>query len=51
MKWLLQNIRNGGLLFSEHALWNEAFTDFASKTGNTDTRILCGVGFLRKSWS
>ncbi len=39
----------GGLLFSDDALWNDAFHDFARKAGAHEARILRGVGFLRKS--
>jgi predicted O-methyltransferase YrrM len=39
----------GGLLFSDDALWNDAFHDFARKAGAQEARILRGVGFLRKT--
>jgi predicted O-methyltransferase YrrM len=39
----------GGLLFSDDALWNDSFHDFARKAGAHEARILRGVGFLRKS--
>jgi predicted O-methyltransferase YrrM len=42
-------LRPGGLLFSDDALWNMAFHDFAHKIGAVDAQILRGVGFLRKS--
>jgi predicted O-methyltransferase YrrM len=42
-------LRSGGLLLSDDALWNGAFSDFASKVHEPDWRILRGVGFLRKS--
>ena len=42
-------LRRGGLLFSDDALWNSAFHDFARKVQEPDARILRGVGFLRKS--
>jgi len=45
------HLRSGGLLFSDDALWNNAFYDFARKNGNPDARILRGVGFLRKQES
>jgi hypothetical protein len=42
------HLRAGGLLVSDDALWNEAFNEFAQKTGASDARILHGVGFLRR---
>lgn len=39
----------GGLLLSDDALWNNAFSDFARKVKAVDARILRGVGFLRKN--
>jgi len=42
-------LRPGGLLFSDDALWNDAFHDFARKAGAHEARILRGVGFLRKT--
>jgi hypothetical protein len=42
-------LRTGGLLFSDDALWNSSFFDFAGKVGAEDARILRGVGFLRKN--
>lgn len=42
-------LRSGGLLLSDDALWNSAFRDFAEKNHEPDSRILRGVGFLRKS--
>lgn len=41
----------GGLLFSDDALWNSAFYDFARNAGAPEARILRGVGFLMKSKS
>ena len=43
------HLRVGGLLFSDDALWNNAFHDFARKVGASEARILRGVGFLRKN--
>jgi predicted O-methyltransferase YrrM len=42
------SLRPGGLLFADDVLWNNAFQDFARKTGTSEARILHGVGFLRK---
>jgi predicted O-methyltransferase YrrM len=42
-------LRPGGLLFSDDALCNEAFADFANKVAAPDARVLRGVGFLRKN--
>jgi predicted O-methyltransferase YrrM len=42
-------LRRGGLLFSDDALWNDAFNDFARKVKEPDAKILRGVGFLRKT--
>jgi hypothetical protein len=42
-------LRCGGLLLSDDALWNSAFRDFVEKVHEPDSRILRGVGFLRKS--
>jgi hypothetical protein len=43
------HLQSGGLLFSDDALWNNAFHDFARRVGTPDARILRGVGFLRKN--
>jgi hypothetical protein len=43
------NLLPGGLLFSDDALWNTAFHDFAQDVGAPEARILRGVGFLRKN--
>ena len=43
------NLLPGGLLFSDDALWNNAFHDFAQNVGALEARILRGVGFLRKN--
>jgi predicted O-methyltransferase YrrM len=40
---------NGGLLFSDDALWNSAFMDFAREIAAPHARILRGVGFLQKA--
>jgi hypothetical protein len=42
-------VRVGGLIFSDDALWNSAFQDFAHKFNEADSKILHGVGFLRKT--
>jgi hypothetical protein len=42
-------LRRGGLLFSDDALWNSAFHNFARKVQEPDAKILRGVGFLRKT--
>jgi Methyltransferase domain len=44
-------LRVGGLLLSDDALWNGAFTEFTARMGINDSRILRGVGFLRKPTS
>lgn len=43
------SLRPGGLLFSDDALCNQAFADFAEKAATQDARVLRGVGFLRKN--
>lgn len=43
------HLRFGGLLFSDDALWNDAFHGFARKVSSPEARILRGVGFLRKT--
>jgi hypothetical protein len=42
-------LRFGGLLFSDDALSNNAFPEFARKVGVPGARVLRGVGFLRKN--
>jgi predicted O-methyltransferase YrrM len=42
------HLKRGGLLFSDDALWNDAFKDFARRVGCQQARILRGVGFLRR---
>ena len=42
-------LRQGGLLVSDDALWNNAFCDFARKVNEPTSRVLRGVGFLLKS--
>jgi predicted O-methyltransferase YrrM len=42
-------LRQGGLLFSDDALWNAAFADFAMEVGARHAGILRGVGFLQKN--
>ena len=41
-------IREGGLLLSDDALWNPAFTDFAQEVSTPLAQIIRGVGFLGK---
>jgi predicted O-methyltransferase YrrM len=52
MSWEFQTgyaaLRNGGLLISDDALWNNAFRDFAGKNRERNICILRGVGFLHK---
>lgn len=43
------HLRPGGLLFSDDALWNNSFHDFARSVASPEARILRGVGFLRKN--
>ena len=42
------HLQDGGLLFSDDALWNRSFFDFVDKVGVREAQILHGVGFLRK---
>lgn len=42
-------LRQGGLLLSDDALWNDAFCDFARKANEPTSRVLRGVGFLLKT--
>jgi predicted O-methyltransferase YrrM len=53
MRWEFETayplLRRGGLLFSDDALWNGAFHDFARKVREPEAKILRGVGFLRKT--
>jgi hypothetical protein len=44
-------LQPGGLLFSDEALWNNAFTEFSREIHASQSRILHGVGFLRKDLS
>lgn len=41
-------LRPGGLLISDDAAWNPAFSEFARETRATHARVLRGVGFLKK---
>jgi len=41
-------LREGGLLFSDDALWNNAFLDFAAEVGARQHAVVRGVGFLKK---
>jgi predicted O-methyltransferase YrrM len=43
------HLRPGGLLFSDDALWNSAFPEFALEVAAPRAKILHGVGFLQKS--
>ncbi len=43
------HLRSGGLLFSDDALWNDSFYEFARNVGAPEAMILRGVGFLRKN--
>jgi len=40
-------VRAGGLIFSDDALWNNAFTDFAREADAHYAAIIRGVGFLQ----
>lgn len=41
-------LRPGGLLISDDAAWNHAFSQFAREVKATHARLLRGVGFLKK---
>ena len=41
-------LQPGGLLFSDGALWNNAFTDVSHEIHASQSRSLHGVGFLGK---
>ena len=41
-------LRQDGILISDDALWNPAFREFADKVGTPMSRVLRGVGFLKK---
>jgi hypothetical protein len=41
-------LRVGGLLFSDDALWNNAFSEFASEVRARQQAVVRGVGFLKK---
>lgn len=41
-------IRSDGLLFSDDALWNKAFSDFAAEVQAKKQAVVRGVGFLKK---
>jgi hypothetical protein len=43
------HIRPGGLLFSDDAEWNRAFSEFKTEVNIERARILRGVGFLQKT--
>jgi predicted O-methyltransferase YrrM len=42
-------IRPGGLLVSDDALWNAAFPEFSAEVKAKQAGILRGVGFLQKN--
>ncbi len=42
------HIRPAGILISDDALWNSAFPEFAKVVNASETRVLRGVGVLRK---
>jgi predicted O-methyltransferase YrrM len=42
------HLRPGGLLFSDDAKWNSAFSEFALEVSAPRAKILRGVGFLQK---
>jgi predicted O-methyltransferase YrrM len=42
------HLRRGGVLVSDDALWNPAFEDFSREVRAPASRILRGVGFLKK---
>ena len=42
-------LRPGGLLFSDDAAWNPAFSEYCQEVGAKHGRILRGVGFLQKN--
>jgi predicted O-methyltransferase YrrM len=44
-------LRPGGLLFSDDAAWNSAFSEFCREVAAKRGRILRGVGFLQKNAS
>jgi hypothetical protein len=41
-------LRLGGLLFSDDALWNNAFPEFAKEVNARQQAVVRGVGFLKK---
>jgi len=41
-------LRAGGLLFSDDALWNNAFPEFVAEVGARQHAVVRGVGFLKK---
>ena len=43
------HLRPGGLLFSDDAKWNSAFSEFAIEVASPRATILRGVGFLQKA--
>jgi predicted O-methyltransferase YrrM len=53
MRWEYQTafpyLRPGGLLFSDDAAWNSAFSEYCREVAAKHGRILRGVGFLQKN--
>jgi hypothetical protein len=41
-------LREGGLLVSDDAMWNSAFSEFAREMCAKHAQIIRGVGFLQK---
>jgi hypothetical protein len=41
-------IKPGGMLFADDALWNAAFTEFANAVSSPASRIIRGVGMMKK---
>jgi predicted O-methyltransferase YrrM len=42
------HLRHGGILISDDALWNSAFSEFAHKVAATEADVIRGIGILRK---
>jgi predicted O-methyltransferase YrrM len=43
------SLRPGGLLLSDDAAWNPAFSEFCKEVGTRRSKVLRGVGFLQKT--